>query len=72
VLEMTEDGRAKSGPRLLFEGDYVITNPVIDFDVSPDGSHFLMIRTSQPEPPRSHIELFLNWQETLAARAPMQ
>ena len=59
-----------STPRLLFEGDYVRAEPVIDFDVHPDGQRFLMIQQSRPDPPITHINVVLNWFEELKRRLP--
>ena len=59
-----------STPRLLFEGDYVFGEPVIDFDVHPDGQRFLMIQPSRPDPPVTHINIVLNWFEELKRRIP--
>jgi hypothetical protein len=65
VAAIREGGAAPSSPRLLFEGDYVITGPALDMDVSPDGSRFLMIRSSENEVPRRQIEVSLHWGDEL-------
>jgi serine/threonine-protein kinase len=59
-----------SAPQLLFEGDYVFGEPVIDFDVRPDGQRFLMIQPSRPSPPIAHINVVLNWFTELQQRLP--
>jgi Tol biopolymer transport system component/tRNA A-37 threonylcarbamoyl transferase component Bud32 len=70
TVSVDRGGRVASLPHLLFEGNYVITAPALDFDVSPDGQTFLMLRTSEPEAPPAHLELFLNWNEELARLVP--
>jgi len=59
-----------STPRLLFEGNYVFGEPVIDFDVHPNGRQFVMIESAKAERPVSHINIVLNWFEELKQRAP--
>ncbi len=60
--------------RALFEGDYALDpvgNP--NYDVSADGSRFLMITSAgdagASDTP-SQIHVVLNWSEALKARAP--
>jgi Tol biopolymer transport system component len=51
-----------STPQLLFEGDYVFGEPVIDFDVHPDGQRFTVLGPADAIPPAgggscgSHID----------------
>jgi eukaryotic-like serine/threonine-protein kinase len=59
-----------STPRLLFEGDFPVGEPVIDFDVHPDGQRFVMIYPDRPDPPVTHINVVLNWFEELKQRVP--
>jgi Tol biopolymer transport system component len=57
-----------STPRLLFEQPYTrsaITMP--DYDVSPDGQRFLMLK---PEAGYGRLNVVLNWQEELKQRVP--
>jgi Tol biopolymer transport system component len=57
-----------STPRLLFEQHYArsaITMP--DYDVSPDGQRFLMLK---PEAGYGRLNVVLNWQEELKQRVP--
>jgi len=72
VLAMTAEGRPLSRPRVLFEGDYVITAPALDFDIAPNGGRFVMLRTGEPEPPRPYIAVLLDWQTDLKRRAPVR
>jgi serine/threonine-protein kinase len=61
---------AATPPRELFEGNYVIGEPSIDFDVSPGGQRFLMLQPGEPEPPVTQIDVVLNWSEALKRRVP--
>jgi serine/threonine-protein kinase len=52
----------------LFEGNYATTGGYgkPNYDVSPDGQHFLMVRREAPEAPAPiDIEIVLNWAEEL-------
>ena len=59
-------------PHMLFEGHYVPppgTAP--NYDVSPDGQRFLMIKPSEAgDAAPSQINVVLNWFEELKRRAP--
>ncbi len=55
-------------PRVLFQRDYVIQAPAYphpNYDVSPDGQRFLMIKESRPQ-----LNVVLNWFEEVKRRAP--
>ena len=58
-------------PRPLFDGDYVHTlaNRAREYDVSPDGQRFLMIRR-EPEAIPTHINVVFNWTEELKRLVP--
>jgi hypothetical protein len=60
-----------SPPRLLFAGNYVRDENNIGMDVDPDGRRFLMIQSSNQEPPVTHINMVLNWFEELKRRLPV-
>jgi hypothetical protein len=49
----------------MFQGRYRQSGR--DFDVSPDGSRFVMMRNDDPRTSNT-INLFLNWRRSLAAR----
>ena len=57
---------------MLFEGLYVptpLTNP--NYDLSPDGQRFLMLKPSEQEQSApTQINVVLNWFEELKRRAP--
>jgi serine/threonine protein kinase len=59
-----------SAPRVLFEGNYVFGEPVIDFDVHPDGERFAIIQPGRQDPPVTHINVVMNWFEELKRRVP--
>ncbi|MGH9784258.1 MAG: TolB family protein [Terriglobia bacterium] len=58
-------------PRLLFEGKYE-RGPAAhaNYDVSPDGQRFLMVKEGGFESPPSQINVVLNWFEDLKRRVP--
>jgi eukaryotic-like serine/threonine-protein kinase len=68
----TQPGFAAGKPRMLFEGPYEpapITNP--NYDVSPDGQRFLMLKpVEQEQAAPTQINVVLNWSEELKRRVP--
>ena len=69
----TQPGFAAGKPRMLFKGGYELAPiPVTNFDVSPDGQHFLMIKpTEQEQAAPTQINIVLNWFEELKRRVPV-
>ena len=68
----TQPGFAAGKPRMLFEGQYVPT-PVTfpNYDVSPDGQRFLMLKPSeQAQAAPTQINVVLNWFEELKQKVP--
>jgi eukaryotic-like serine/threonine-protein kinase len=68
----TQPGFAAGTPRMLFEGRYE-TAPFAasNYDVSPDGQHFLMVKPSEQEQSApTQINVVLNWFEELKRRVP--
>jgi hypothetical protein len=58
-------------PRVLFEGRYSSAGNVRQYDVSRDGSHFLMIRQMDRLPLKpTQMILVQNWFEELKRRVP--
>jgi eukaryotic-like serine/threonine-protein kinase len=58
-------------PQLLFEGPYVLGGGAFpDYDVSPDGQRFLMLKGGEQEAAPTQINVVLNWFEELKRRAP--
>ncbi len=76
----TRKGFAAGKPHLLFEGSYLVNNPMRGYDVAPDGQHFVLIRAfAEPEPakaaqpsPAPQMHVVLNWTEELKRRVPVR
>ena len=67
----TEPGFAAGKPRVLFEGPYATQSTYPDYDVSPDGQRFLMLKpAAQAEEGPTQINVVLNWFEDLKRLAP--
>ncbi len=62
-------GFSPGRPRQLFEGRYMREQFHQNYDVSPDGQRFLMVRPGQ-DAASSQINIVLNWSEELKRRAP--
>ena len=65
----TEPALAVGMPRLLFEGGYVMNPNAPSYDVSPDGQHFVMIRTDEAST-LTEIHVVLNWLQELERLVP--
>jgi serine/threonine-protein kinase len=61
----TEAGLTIGKPTVMFAGRYRLSGR--DFDVSPDGKRFVMMRNDDPRT-SSSINLLLNWRRALDAR----
>jgi len=58
-------------PRMLFEGPYVPTpRSFPDYDVSPDGQRFLMVKANEQVQAAAQINVVLNWFEELKQKVP--
>jgi Tol biopolymer transport system component len=58
-------------PNMLFEGPYVTTpRSFPDYDVSPDGQRFLMLKASDQSQAPAQINVVLNWFEELKQKVP--
>jgi Tol biopolymer transport system component len=57
VTLSTDGGLRVVGRRTLFEGDFRQYRWHRQYDVHPDGQHFVMIE----DPPGGHLEVILNW-----------
>ena len=69
---VTKPTFAAAKPKLLFRGDYV-GGPFgfrADYDVSPDGKKFLMVKEAEHQQAASEINIVLNWSEELKGRVP--
>jgi serine/threonine-protein kinase len=70
----TKPSFAVGKPHTLFEGPYVqAVLPIFNYDVSPDGQRFLMIKpVEQEHAAPSQINVVLNWFEELKRRVPTE
>jgi Tol biopolymer transport system component len=68
----TQPSFAAGKPRMLFEGPYDPPPvPIANYDVSPDGQRFLMLKsTEQAQSAPTQINLVLNWFEELKQKVP--
>jgi serine/threonine protein kinase/Tol biopolymer transport system component len=68
----TKSGFSPGTPRMLFEGAYLPTPFVVpDYDVSPDGQRFLMLKPAETQTSAlTQINVVLNWFEELKRRVP--
>jgi len=70
----TQPSFSAGKPRILFEGRYErtpATGP--NYDVSPDGQRFLMLKPSEQEVAApTQINVVLNWFEELKRRVPTE
>ncbi len=65
----TNPGFTAGKPTMLFSGNYVRTIPIRNFDVSPDGQHFVMVKpVMEAQLPITTMSLVVNWTEELKAR----
>jgi hypothetical protein len=69
----TQPGFAAGKPRMLFEGPYMPTPATTpNYDISPDGQRFLMVKPSEQEQVApTQINVVLNWFEELKRRVPV-
>ncbi len=69
----TEPGFRAGRPRLLFRNDFGATTPLRDYDVTPDGQRFLMVRGGLSPPEEiTELKVVLNWFEELKRRVPTE
>ena len=71
AVDVTAEGTFSAGkPKVLFEGSYVPTpRSFPDYDVSPDGQRFLMLKATEQAAP-AQINVVLNWFEELKQKVP--
>jgi serine/threonine protein kinase/Tol biopolymer transport system component len=73
AVEVTTQGTFSAGrPKLLFEAPYVPSPRTFqNYDVSPDGQRFLMLKPSESaEAAPTQINVVLNWFEELKQKVP--
>jgi Tol biopolymer transport system component/predicted Ser/Thr protein kinase len=67
----TQPSFAAGKPRMLFEGPYLPTPATFpNYDVSPDGQRFLMLKPIEQAMGPTQINVVLNWFEELKRRVP--
>jgi hypothetical protein len=71
---LTKPAFAAAKPRLLFEGHYEtgVYPFLANYDVSPDGQQFLMIKASEQGSAPTQFNVVLNWFEELKGRVPAE
>ena len=67
----TQPGFTAGKPRILFQGPYEVAPVEIDnYDVSPDGQRFLMLKPAEQAQSLTQINVVLNWFEELKQKVP--
>jgi eukaryotic-like serine/threonine-protein kinase len=69
----TKAGFAPGSPRLLFDQPYthatgIAGNPLAEYDVAPDGQHFVMLKADEAESSQPQFHVILNWAQEVARR----
>ena len=72
VAVQTDPSFVAETPEVLFEGDYLIANGGPNYDVSPDGERFLMIKQIENPSEMPRIIVVQNWFEELRRLAPVE
>jgi len=69
AVSIDASGQVQSGPRALFDADFVRgTLDTANYDVLPDGRFVMVQRASQGSEPMLHV--LINWVGTLSATSP--
>ncbi len=66
----TEPTFTAGSPVVLFTGRYTTIGAVVNYDISPDGQRFLMIKAAEEEEGPGQINIVLNWFEELKRLVP--
>ena len=67
AVDIETEPRFTAGtPRVLFEAPFPVST---DFDITPDGQRFLMLRMGEQE--AGQINIVLNWHEELKRLVPI-
>jgi eukaryotic-like serine/threonine-protein kinase len=56
-------------PQVMFEGNYINVMG-IEYDVAPDGRHFVMIEANEPKSPPTELSAVVNWLTELKRLVP--
>ena len=72
AVDITTEPTFSAGkPRVLFESDYYQSSAGREYDVTPDGQRFLMVRTENLERETvTELHVVLNWFEELKRLVP--
>jgi serine/threonine protein kinase/Tol biopolymer transport system component len=71
AVEVTTQPSFSAGtPKALFEGPYQPSPVLNNYDVSPDGQRFLMLKPSEQAASPTQINVVLNWFEELKQKVP--
>ena len=72
AVEVTTQETFSAGkPKMLFEGTYVPTpRSFPDYDISPDGQRFLMLKANEQVQAPTQIDVVVNWTEELKQKIP--
>jgi hypothetical protein len=71
AVEIATQPTLRAGqPRLLFSGPYRGGGASANYDVTPDGQRFLMVKDSAQATTVTQINVVLNWFEELKRRVP--
>ena len=62
---------AAQKPQVMFEGNFVNVYG-IEYDVAPDGAHFIMIQADEPNSPPAQLNVIINWPEQLKRQVPVR
>jgi Tol biopolymer transport system component len=70
---ITQSGFTAGKPHMLFEGPFLLSPGTLpNYDVSPDGQHFLMLKPTEPaQAAPTQINVVLNWFEELKQKVPV-
>ncbi len=66
----TEPTFTAVSPVVLFTGRYTMGEGFVNYDISPDGQRFLMIKPTDEEEGQGQINVLLNWFEELKRLVP--
>jgi Tol biopolymer transport system component len=55
-------------PKLLFEGHFESPAVRANYDVMPDGQHFVMVKAAERESTNRQLNIVVNWSEELRRR----
>ena len=68
----TDPNFRQGNPEVMFEGDYYLAAGGPNYDVSPDGERFLMIRHVEDASTTPQIIVVQNWFEELKRLVPTE